>query len=178
MSAALTPIEALMWKVGHDSTLRMTVGSLIVVDQPPPPKALAERLQDMAERAPRLRRRPEELPGLRPRTVWADDEDFSIDFHLRTLSVASPGSMRQVFDLVSVLESVPFDPERSPWDVTVIEGLDNGRAALYLRAHHVLTDGLGGIRLLSLMLDERASPGPPVRSATPRAPGKPAAAAE
>ena len=33
-------------------------------------------------------------------------------------------------------------------------GLEDGRAALYLRAHHVLTDGLGGIRLLGLLLDE------------------------
>ena len=62
--------------------------------------------------------------------------------------------MRQVLDLVGLLESIPFDPERSPWDVTLIEGLENGRAALYLRAHHVLTDGVGGIRLLGLLLDE------------------------
>ena len=65
-----------------------------------------------------------------------------------------PGSMRQVLDLVGLLESIPFDPERSPWDVTLIEGLEDGRAALYLRAHHVLTDGVGGIRLLGLLLDE------------------------
>ena len=34
--------------------------------------------------------------------------------------------------------------------MTLIEGLENGRAALYLRAHHALTDGVGGVRLLGL----------------------------
>ena len=63
-----------------------------------------------------------------------------------------------MLDLVGLLEAIPFDPERSPWDVTVIDGLEGGRAALYLRAHHVLTDGIGGIRLLGLLLDEPAWP--------------------
>ena len=53
-----------------------------------------------------------------------------------------------------MLESIPFDPERSPWDVTLIEGLENGRGALYLPVHHVLTDGLGGVRLLGQLLDD------------------------
>ena len=59
-------------------------------------------------------------------------------------SVAAPGSTRQVLDLVGLLEAIPFDPQRSPWDVTLIEGLEGGRAALYLRSHHALTDGSPG----------------------------------
>ncbi len=76
--------------------------------------------------------------------------------------------MRQVLDLVGLLEVIPFDPERSPWDVTLIEGLENGRAALYIRAHHALTDGLGGIRLLGLLLDEPEWPRAGVPSEPPR----------
>src|SRR6185312_11298600 len=65
-------------------------------------------------------------------------------------------------------EAVPFDPEHSPWDLTVIEGVDGGRAALYLRAHHVLTDGIAGLRLLGLLLDEPTWPR--VEPATPPTP--------
>ena len=75
--------------------------------------------------------------------------------------------MRQLLDLTGLLESIPFDPDCSPWDVTLIDGLEDGRAALYLRAHHVLTDGVGGIRLLGLLLDEptwpRVEAAPPVK---------------
>ena len=67
----------------------------------------------------------------------------------------SPGDQRQVLDLVALLEPSPFDPSMSPWDVTIIEGLEGGRAALYLRAHHSLTDGSHGVSIVRLFLDER-----------------------
>ena len=70
------------------------------------------------------------------------------------MAVASPGDQRQVLDLVALLEPSPFDPSMSPWDVTVIEGLAGGRAALYLRAHHSLMDGSHGVSLVRSMLDE------------------------
>ena len=66
--------------------------------------------------------------------------------------------MRQLLDLIGILEPNPFDAGRSPWDLTLISGLEDGRVALYLRAHYVLTDGLGGIRLLGLLLDEPVWP--------------------
>ena len=147
-----------MWRVGQDATLRMTLGALLVVDRPPTPKALTERLAFAASRAPRLCQRPDEPSAVRGRPAWIDDADRSPDAHLRCLSVVAPGSRRQLLDLVGLLEAIPFDPLRSPWDLTLIEGLEGGRAALYLRAHHVLTDGVAGLRLLGLMLDEPAWP--------------------
>jgi diacylglycerol O-acyltransferase / wax synthase len=154
----LTPMESIMWRVGQDPTLRMTLGALLIVDRPPTPTALTERLAFAATRAPRLCQRPDEPSTVRGRPAWIDDADPSPDAHLRSLSVAAPGSRRQVLDLVGLLEAIPFDTQRSPWDLTLIEGLEGGRAALYLRAHHVLTDGVAGLRLLGLLLDEAAWP--------------------
>lgn len=173
MSDQLSPMEAIMWRVGQDATLRMTVGALMILDRPPASAALAERLAFAAGHAPRLCRRPDDPPAMRTRPAWVDDPDPAPEHHLRSLSVAPPGSLRQVLDLVGLLESIPFDPERSPWDVTLIEGLENGRAALYLRAHHVLTDGVGGIRLVGLLLDEPDWPRAPL---TPSEAPRPAAA--
>ena len=136
----------------------MTLGTLLVLDAPPKPEGLADRLALAATAAPRLRQRPDDLTPVRGRPVWVDDADPTPDPHLRCLSVAAPGTRRQVLDLVGLLEALPFDPQHSPWDVTLIEGLEGGRAALYLRAHHVLTDGVAGLRLLGLLLDEPAWP--------------------
>jgi diacylglycerol O-acyltransferase len=158
MSGQLSPMEAIMWRVGQDATLRMTLGALLIVDPPPTQTALTERLAFAISRAPRLCQRPADPTTVRSRPAWIDDADPSPDTHLRTLSVAAPGSRRQVLDLVGLLEAVPFDPERSPWDLTLIEGLEGGRAALFLRAHHVLTDGVAGLRLLGLLLDEPTWP--------------------
>ena len=158
MTERLSPMEAIMWRVGQDATLRMTVGALAILDHTPTVEALTARLGFAADNAPRLRRRPDDPTAMRSRPAWVDDPDPSPERHVRSLSVAAPGSMRQLLDLTALLESIPFDPECSPWDVTLIEGVEDGRAALYLRAHHALTDGVGGIRLLGLLLDEATWP--------------------
>ena len=37
--------------------------------------------------------------------------------------------------------------------MTVVEGLEGGRAAVVVKLHHVLTDGVGGIAMLLYLLD-------------------------
>ena len=141
-----------MWRVGQDATLRMTLGALIV-DRPPTQEALLERLTFAASQAPRLRQRPDDPTAVRP-ARRGSTTTISPEPHLRT-SVAA--RVDAVLDLVGLLEAIPFDPQRSPWDVTLIEGLEGGRAALYLRSHHALTDG-AGLRLVGLLLDEPSWP--------------------
>jgi diacylglycerol O-acyltransferase / wax synthase len=156
----LTSIEAIMWELGHEPTMRMTVGDLMILDRPPAHAALVARLAAAADDAPRLWQRPVVLGRMNRRPVWVDEPDFDPGEHVRRVAIPAPGDQRQVLDLITLLEPAPFDPERSPWDVTVIEGLEGGRGALYLRAHHVLTDGRGGVSLVNLLLDEARRPSP------------------
>ena len=65
----------------------------------------------------------------------------------------SPSEIEAALSLLN-LEVAPFDPDRSPWDATLIQGIEGGRAALFVRGHHVLTDGRGGVSLIELLLDE------------------------
>ena len=154
MADRMSPVGSIMWGVGQDATLRMIVGNVIVLDRAPTRAALAERLDNAAQHVGRLRQRPDGPGRLRTRPAWVDVAAFEAGNHVRTTAVASPGHQRQVLDLVALLEPSPFDPFMSPWDVTVIEGLEGGRAALYLRAHHSLMDGSHGVSLVRSMLDE------------------------
>jgi WS/DGAT/MGAT family acyltransferase len=97
-----------------------------------------------------------------------DEQNFDADHHVRAITISTPGDERQVLDLIALLDPLPFEPERSPWDVTVIDGLRDGRGAVYLRAHHVLTDSIGGVSLIRLLLDETpaADALPELRSTT------------
>src|SRR4051812_15363885 len=165
MSDELSPIEAIMWRVGQTGSLRMTVGAVLVLDHLPSRESLLERLHFAGDHAERLTQRPAGQATLRGRPSWVS-APFMPEHQLRSLSVSPPGSMREVLDLVGLLESVPFDPECSPWDVTMIDGLEDGKGALYLRAHHVLTDGVGGIRLIGLLLDEPEWPRAPLTPST------------
>ena len=143
-----------MWNVGHEPFLRMTVGDLMFLDRPPARADLIKRLGAAAVQAPRLRQYPGGRTFLRRHLTWVDDPSFDVRHHVRTMTIPMPGDQRQVLDLIALLEPVPFEHDRSPWDATLIDGLAGGGAALYLRAHHVLTDGMGGIPLIGLLHDE------------------------
>jgi WS/DGAT/MGAT family acyltransferase len=162
----LSSIEAIMWRTGHDATLRMAVGSLMILDHLPEREAVIARLDAAARQAPRLRWRLDDPTGTRTRPGWVEVPDFSAARHVRSMAVGSPGDRRQLLELVGLLEPAPFDPDRGPWDVTLIEGLEGGKAALYMRAHHVLTDGQGGLSMMALIVDESMPPPPPVEVAT------------
>src|SRR4051812_21015117 len=100
MNEHLSPIESIMWRIGQDPTLRMTVGALMLLDRSPTAAALGDRLSSAVERAPRLRQRPDDPTFTLTRPVWIDDPDLDVGHHLRSVAVASPGTLRQVLDLV------------------------------------------------------------------------------
>src|SRR5258706_3787524 len=53
---------------------------------------------------------------------------------------------------------MPLDRARPLWELTVVEGLAGGRAAVLQRLHHALTDGVGGMRLLRSLLERTPPP--------------------
>jgi WS/DGAT/MGAT family acyltransferase len=154
VSERMSPVASIMWEMSQDSALRMTVGNLMVLDRAVTAQELTDRLTLAAGRATTLRRHADSSLAARTRMSWVDDEQFDAGAHVRAVGVAAPGDMRQVLDLVALVERSPFDPGISPWDATLIEGLDGGRVALYLRAHHCLTDGLHGVSIVRLLFDE------------------------
>ena len=95
--------------------------------------------------------------GLAP-PQWADDPDFDLRYHLRRLSVSPPGELRQLLDLAAQLAAMPLDRARPLWELTVVEGLADGRAAVLQRLHHTLTDGVGGMKLLRSLLARTQGP--------------------
>jgi WS/DGAT/MGAT family acyltransferase len=161
----LTPIEAIMWRAGQDPNLRMTVGALVLLERAVDRDALVERLDKAAADVSRLRIVPDDPLHTQLRPWWTEAEQFNAGDHVRALSIAHPGDRRQLLDMVAMLELRPFDPGRPPWDVTLIDGVDGDRAALYLRAHHALADGLGGRSLMGVLFDQ---PDAPVKRSTAR----------
>lgn len=122
-----------------------------------------------------------------PLHSWVVDDDFDFDYHVRRSALASPGDERELGILVSRLHSNHLDLTRPPWEIHVIEGLEGGRFALYLKIHHALVDGYSAMRMLarSLSTDPNSTdarmlfnmpmPAPP-RADTPAVPSNPLAA--
>ena len=46
-----------------------------------------------------------------------------------------------------------FDRARALWEITLIEGLADGGAAMICKFHHALTDGIGGVQIAMNLFD-------------------------
>jgi WS/DGAT/MGAT family acyltransferase len=168
MAARMNDAEAIMWSVESDPFLRTDFTNITLLSSAPDPARLRAALEQAIRVFPPLRQRVARPPlGLAP-PQWADDPDFDIRYHLRRLSLPPPGDLRQLLDLAAQLAAMPLDRARPLWELTVVEGLEGGRAAALQRLHHTLTDGVGGMKLLRSVLertppaDGEAKPAAPV----------------
>lgn len=112
-----------------------------------------------------------------PLQSWVEDEDFDIEYHVRRSALASPGDERELGILVSRLHSTQLDFRHPPWEMHIIEGLEGGRFATYIKVHHALVDGFTAVKILGRSLsrdpDDRDMPfffsmKPPKRTRTPQ----------
>ena len=151
--AAMRPADAVMWNIEVDPVLRSTVVAVAVLDRSPDWEVLTARLQEAIALLPRLRQRvdPARLPVGVP--AWVDDEAFDLDYHLRRVRVPEPGTLRAVLDLAAPMAMDAFDPARPLWEFTLVEGLEDGGAALIQKFHHSIMDGEGAIALERRLLD-------------------------
>lgn len=92
---------------------------------------------------------------------WVETE-VELDYHVRRTAVPSPGDERELGILIARLHTNPLDLSRPPWEMHLIEGLEGGRFALYVKIHHALLDGYTGMKLLAHSLsrdpDDRDTP--------------------
>jgi diacylglycerol O-acyltransferase len=103
--------------------------------------------------------------------VWTQDDNFDLEYHFRHSALPKPGRIRELLDLCSRLHGTRLARERPMWEAHLIEGLRDGRVALYTKLHHSLVDGISAMRLMQNVMttdpDERDMP--PLWAARPDA---------
>lgn len=80
--------------------------------------------------------------------LMGEDRNLDVDYHVRRSALPHPGGQRELGILVSRLHSHQLDLHRPLWEAHVIEGLEGERFAIYIKMHHSLIDGVGGIRMI------------------------------
>lgn len=164
------------WLLVEQPDRPMHVGGLLLFDPPPDagPGFLRERLIEPS-RAYEVRRpfnqrlaRPYGRAGV---YHWVGDEAIDLDVHLRHLALPAPGRIRELLELVSTSHSTLLDRHRPLWELTLVEGLEDGRIAAYAKVHHSMLDGVAAMRQLlsSFSPDPSATDLPPPWAQGPRA---------
>ncbi len=158
-----------MWSLERDPVLRSTFLNVTFLDRAPDVDRFRRRMAQAVERIPRLRQRIETAPIGRGGS-WVDDPDFDLEYHVRHAALPGPGTDRQLLDDAAIAYQDAFDPARPLWQLTIVEGLADGRAALLAKMHHTITDGVGGVRMSAMFLDvERDAPDEPALDPGPAA---------
>lgn len=106
---------------------------------------LAERLRQSTHAASPFDRR---LAGHLGIDFWEEDANFDLGHHFVHLALPKPGRIRELLAMVSRVHSALLDRSYPLWRTYLIEGLEDGRIAVYTKIHHSVVDGIAGIRLM------------------------------
>ena len=85
--------------------------------------------------------------------VWVEDEDIDLDYHVRHITLPSPGSNRLLQQTVARLHSSLLDRSRPLWEIMILDGLKSGEVALYFKIHHSGIDGQAGVAMSDAIFD-------------------------
>ena len=160
-SERLSALDSSFLTIEHDGS-HMHIAALIVLEKGPLGldhggvdfDKICEHAEAALEQVPRYRQRVVKTPVL-GQPQWVDDDHFNIRYHLRHAALPRPGDERQLKRLAGRIFSQTLDRSRPLWELWVVEGLDDERFALILKAHHCLVDGVGGAELLVALLSSR-----------------------
>ncbi len=166
-----TPLDptALGFLMAENRRMPMHVGGLQLYKKPEGAgrnyvRDLFEEARDATDIAPLFLKHPYRSVKTAGQWVWVEDDQFDIEHHVRHSALPKPGRVRELFELVSRLHSTRLATERPLWEWHLIEGLRDGRVAMYTKLHHSLVDGISAMRLLQSILssdpDDRGMPAP------------------
>ena len=127
------------------------VGPLVMLDPPARGRAgFADRLYA------RLLERPAGAP-FTYRLNWPslglpsleEDPDFDITRHVHRITLKAPGNLRQLAEKVGTLHQQPLDRAHPLWQFYLIDGLEDGKVALFGKMHHGVIDGRTFVQVVS-----------------------------
>ena len=167
----VTPLDptSAAFLLAENRSMPMHVGGLQLFKKPEGAgrsyvREMFEEMRHEDEIAPLFLKRPYRSVRTAGQYVWKPDEQFDIEHHVRHSALPKPGRVRELLELCSRLHGTRLARERPLWEAHVIEGLRDGRVAMYTKTHHALVDGVSAMRLMASVLstdpDKRNMPAP------------------
>ncbi len=153
MSDRLSALDA-SFLYAEEPGVPQHVGTVMVFEGPIDYPRLHRHLAGRIAFVPRYRKVVRQVPGRIANPVWVDDTRFELGFHVRRSALPRPGTIDQLRDLVALVHPRELDRSRPLWELYVVEGLADDRFALISKAHHALVDGVNGLDLAQVVLDD------------------------
>ena len=156
MAVPMDPTSA-AFLFAENRQMPMHVGGLQLFEKPEGAprdyvRKIYEQMSQVDEMAPLFLKRPTRGITTAGQWAWTQDDNFDLEYHFRHSALPKPGRVRELLDLCSRLHSTRLARERPLWEAHLIEGMRDGRVALYTKMHHSLVDGISAMRLLQSVM--------------------------
>jgi diacylglycerol O-acyltransferase / wax synthase len=145
-----SPVDA-AWLRMDSPTNAMVITALLAFDDAPSFDEVTRFVRERLLAHRRFRQFVHESP-LGPPT-WVLAEDVDLGRHLLRSRLSAPGGDAELRRAVSVIASTPLARDLPLWRIHYLEGYGAG-AALVVRLHHCLGDGVALVRLLFGLTDD------------------------
>lgn len=96
---------------------------------------------------PRLRRYPHQGVDSGGVWVWRDTDTVDLSQHCQRRKVS--GGPDGFWRLIGELDAQRLDRSRPMWMSYLIDGLEDGRFAFYIKVHHTVIDGVAGFQMIA-----------------------------
>ena len=149
------------------------IGSTIIYDPSTAPggfvrfKDILSFIEQRLHLASTMRQKMVKVPFGIDYPYWVQDINFDLEYHVRHVALPKPGDWRQLCIQSARIFARPLDLKRPPWEITVIEGLDNvegvpkGSYAMLSKVHHSAIDGVSGVDMMNALHTITPSIDPP-----------------
>jgi len=136
------------------------IGSIAIYDPSTAPggfvrfKDILHFIRHRLPLAKTMRQRMVKVPFGIDYPYWIEDPNFDLEYHVRHAALPKPGDWRQLCILTARTFARPLDLTRPPWELLIVEGLDNvdgvpkGSYAILSKVHHAAIDGVSGVDLM------------------------------
>ncbi len=157
----------------EDGHVASHVTSIMICDQSTAPdgivrfKEILSTIENRLGNSPLYSQKLMRLPFDFDFPYWVEDPHFELEYHVRHSRLPEPADWRQLCIHVARFHSRPLDMARPPWEIYIIEGLDNvegyaeGSFACLMKMHHSAVDGTSAQQFMFSMMD-LAPGGPPM----------------
>jgi WS/DGAT/MGAT family acyltransferase len=139
------------------------IGSVLIYDPSTAPngfvrfKDILSFIEGRMQLCDTMRQKMVKVPFGLDYPYWVQDSSFDIEYHVRHVALPKPGDWRQLCIQAARVFARPLDLSRPPWEITVVEGLDNipgvpkGSYAMLTKVHHSAIDGVSGIDMMNAL---------------------------
>jgi WS/DGAT/MGAT family acyltransferase len=89
---------------------------------------------------------------------WLDGGAVDLSRQIHQVRLPRPGTDQQLAEQVAGLAERSLPRDRPLWECHLIDGLADGRQALYAKVHHAVIDGVSAAEVLGVLFDVAPSP--------------------